>query len=85
LKDLIARFLCWHIQEQALGGLDPETTRHLASRARGNRSRADRPRRLKTGTVTGGLQGGSQGWKTFLRNHSDGIASMDLFVVLRFG
>src|SRR6201981_1943757 len=50
-KDLIARFLCWHIQEQALGGLDPETTRHLASRARGNRSRADRPRRLKTGTV----------------------------------
>jgi Protein of unknown function (DUF2924) len=50
-KDLIARFLCRHIQEQALGGLDPETTRHLASRARGNRSRADRPRRLKTGTV----------------------------------
>jgi Protein of unknown function (DUF2924) len=50
-KDLIARFLCWHIQEQAFGGLDPETTRHLASLARGNRSRADRPRRLKTGTV----------------------------------
>jgi Protein of unknown function (DUF2924) len=50
-KDLIARFLCRHIREQALGGLDPETTRHLASRARGNRSRADRPRRLKTGTV----------------------------------
>jgi hypothetical protein len=50
-KDLIARFLCWHIQEQALGGLDPETTRHLASLARGNRSRADRPRRLKPGTV----------------------------------
>jgi hypothetical protein len=23
----------------------------------------------------------SQGWKTFLRNHADGIASMDLFVV----
>ena len=23
----------------------------------------------------------SQGWKTFLRNHSDGIASMDLFLV----
>jgi hypothetical protein len=22
-----------------------------------------------------------QGWKTFLRNHADGIASMDLFVV----
>src|SRR6267378_2783487 len=25
----------------------------------------------------------SQGWKTFLRNHADGIASMDLFVVWR--
>jgi len=23
----------------------------------------------------------SQGWKAFLRNHADGIASMDLFVV----
>jgi hypothetical protein len=23
----------------------------------------------------------SQGWKTFLRNHADGIVSMDLFVV----
>jgi Protein of unknown function (DUF2924) len=23
-KDLIARFLCWHIQEQAFGGLDPK-------------------------------------------------------------
>jgi Protein of unknown function (DUF2924) len=30
-KDLIARFLCWHIQEQAFGGLDPKTARHLAS------------------------------------------------------
>jgi hypothetical protein len=50
-KDLIARFLCWHIQEQALGGLAPETTKQLASLARGDRSRADRPRRLKTGAV----------------------------------
>jgi hypothetical protein len=50
-KDLIARFLCWHIQEQAFGGLDPETSKHLASLARGNGSRADRPRRLKPGTV----------------------------------
>lgn len=24
---------------------------------------------------------GWQGWKTFLRNHADGIAAMDLFVV----
>jgi hypothetical protein len=26
----------------------------------------------------------SQGWKTFLRNHADGIASIDLFVVPNF-
>jgi Protein of unknown function (DUF2924) len=34
-----------------LGGLDPEPAKHLASLARGDRSRADRPRRLKPGTV----------------------------------
>jgi hypothetical protein len=34
-KDLIARCLCWHIQEQAFGGLDPQTAKHLASLARG--------------------------------------------------
>jgi transposase InsO family protein len=28
-----------------------------------------------------GRQGPSQGWRTFLRNHADGIAAMDLFVV----
>jgi transposase InsO family protein len=28
-----------------------------------------------------GRQPPSQGWRTFLRNHADGIASMDLFVV----
>jgi Protein of unknown function (DUF2924) len=50
-KDLIARFLCWHIQEQAFGGLDLKTANHLASLARGDRSRADRPRRLKPGTA----------------------------------
>jgi Protein of unknown function (DUF2924) len=50
-KDLIARLLCWRIQEQALGRLDPKTANHLASLARGDRSRADRPRRLKPGTV----------------------------------
>jgi hypothetical protein len=22
-KDLVARFICWHLQEQAFGGLDP--------------------------------------------------------------
>ena len=46
-KDILARFLCWHIQEQAFGGLDPKTAKHLGSFARGDRSRADRPRRLK--------------------------------------
>src|SRR5512139_3033479 len=29
----------------------------------------------------GGRRSPSQGWKTFLCNHADGIASMDLFVV----
>jgi hypothetical protein len=28
-----------------------------------------------------GRRGPSQGWRTFLCNHADGIASMDLFVV----
>jgi Protein of unknown function (DUF2924) len=50
-KDLIARFLCWHIQERALGGLNPETAKHLTSLARGDRSPANHPRRLKPGTV----------------------------------
>jgi Protein of unknown function (DUF2924) len=50
-KDLIARFLCWHIQEQAFGELDPRTAKHLASFTRGARPPADRPRRLKPGTV----------------------------------
>ena len=34
-KDLMARFLCWDIQEQAFGGLDPETAKHLDGLARG--------------------------------------------------
>src|SRR5206468_9924802 len=37
-KDLTARFLCWHIQEQAIGGLDPKTAKQLDSLARGNGS-----------------------------------------------
>ena len=50
-KDLIALFLSWHIQERVLGGLDPKTAKHLAGLTRGDRSRVDRPRRLKPGTV----------------------------------
>ena len=50
-KDILARYLCWHIQEQAFGGLDSKTAKHLDGLARGDRSGADRPRRLKPGTV----------------------------------
>jgi Protein of unknown function (DUF2924) len=50
-KDLIARFLCWHIQEQAFGGLDPKIAKHLSSLARGDKSPANHPRRLKPGTL----------------------------------
>ena len=50
-KDLMARFICWHIQEQALGGLDPDVTKLLDSLARGDKPGADEPRRLKPGTV----------------------------------
>ena len=50
-KDLVARFICWHIQEQALGGLDRDTARLLDSLARGDKPGADGPRRLKPGTV----------------------------------
>jgi hypothetical protein len=45
-KDLMARFLCWHIQEQAQGGLDLETAKHLDGKPGANR-----PTRLKPGTV----------------------------------
>jgi hypothetical protein len=50
-KDILARFLCWHIQEQAFGRLDSKTAKHLDGLARGERSPADRPRHLKPGTV----------------------------------
>ena len=44
-KDLMARFICWHIQEQALGGLDQNTAWLLDGLARGDKPRADRFRR----------------------------------------
>src|ERR1700751_5687854 len=47
----MARFLCWHIQEQAFGELDPKTAKHLAGIVRGDWSQRDRPRRLKPGTL----------------------------------
>ena len=50
-KDLMARFICWHIQEHALGGLDQNTSKLLDGLVRGDRSRVDRSRRLRPGTV----------------------------------
>ena len=50
-KDLMTRFICWHIQEQAFAGIDPETAKHLDGLARGDKPGADHPRRLKPGTV----------------------------------
>ena len=50
-KDLIARFICWHVQEQALGGLDPDTAKLMDGRERGSRPGAERSRHLKPGTV----------------------------------
>src|SRR5262249_3654794 len=50
-KDLVARFICWHIQEQAFGGLDPDTAKLLDRLARGDKPGVDGPRRLKPGTV----------------------------------
>lgn len=47
-KDLVARFICWHIQEQAFGGLDPQTAKVLDGYARNNKPP---DRRLKAGTV----------------------------------
>ena len=48
-KDLIARFICRHTQEQALGGLDHKAIKLLEGLARGDKPGADR--RLKVGTV----------------------------------
>jgi hypothetical protein len=47
-KDLIARFTCWHIQEQVFGGLDPQTAKVLDGYARNNKPPQ---RHLKAGTV----------------------------------
>lgn len=50
-KDLIARFICWHMQEQALGGLDQNITKLLDGLVRGDKPRANHFRRLRPGTV----------------------------------
>jgi hypothetical protein len=41
-KDLMARFLCWHIQERAQGGLDPETAKATQSLEANTQSKKDR-------------------------------------------
>jgi hypothetical protein len=48
-KDLMARMIAWHIQEQALGGLDAATRTLLQRLARGQKPEGRR--RLKPGTV----------------------------------
>jgi hypothetical protein len=50
-KGLIARYLAYHVQEKAFGGLDRETKNFLDALARGREPDAPRPRRLKAGTV----------------------------------
>ena len=47
-KDIVVRFICWHIQEQAFGGLDPATAKVLDSLERGNKVP---DRHLNAGTV----------------------------------
>ena len=46
-KGLIARFICWHVQEQAFGGVDPSIATCLDRFARGDKPAADGARRLK--------------------------------------
>jgi Protein of unknown function (DUF2924) len=50
-KDLGARFVCWHLQEQALGGTRPDTAKILDGLRSGTKPGGDGPRRLKPGTV----------------------------------
>jgi hypothetical protein len=48
-KDLTARFICWHIQEQTFGGLNPQTEKLLDGLHRGGKPTTDR--HLKPGSV----------------------------------
>ncbi|HVW74766.1 MAG TPA: DUF2924 domain-containing protein [Rhizomicrobium sp.] len=49
-RDLLARTICWHIQEKAFGGHSPAILKLLASYAKGRPAESDRLRRLKPGT-----------------------------------
>ena len=50
-KGLIGRYLAYHVQEKAFGGLDRDTKNFLDALARGRDPDTPRPRRLKAGTV----------------------------------
>src|ERR1700719_3391665 len=52
-KDLMARFLCWHFQEPARGGLDPDTAKHLDGLARGGEAGEDRARHRVPARIPG--------------------------------
>jgi Protein of unknown function (DUF2924) len=49
-KDMIGRMIAYRIQEEAFGGLDRETVKHLDRLARGEKPN-ELKRRLQTGTV----------------------------------
>jgi hypothetical protein len=50
-KDIIRRMIAHRIQEDAIGGLDRETTKLLDRLARGEKTGAEPNRRVKAGTV----------------------------------
>jgi hypothetical protein len=50
-KDLLGRMIAYRIQEEAFGGLDPETIKLLDSLSRGEKPGTEPKRRLKAGTV----------------------------------
>lgn len=49
-KDLLARMLAWHIQEQAFGGIDRATLKILEIYVHGRPAESERVSRLKAGT-----------------------------------
>src|SRR5690242_15188252 len=50
-KGLIGRYLAYHVQEKAFGGLDRKTERFLNALARSHKADIPRPRRFKAGTL----------------------------------
>src|SRR5260221_7549987 len=62
-----------------------ESRQPIMGRTTASRRASQARHRCRTTTVAKYMARGrrppSQGWKTFLHNHADGIASMDLFVV----